>query len=158
MVVVINIISECLSTFKTMATVRGQLVESVIYKVLGAATSVLITALTLEATMDLAFFMRVFYIVIGTSIGSIVSHKIVNRKKREALYKYIVKFDSKESAKEAIKTCEEADITARALGERTLVIYSEDKQKSEFVSSLKNITYYEATVVVDFNVNRVSLP
>lgn len=150
MIIIINIIQEFLSTNKTIAVVRGETYKAMFLKISLLMVSTLSTVLVVGNSIDKELVVRLTYIAIGTGIGSLLASMMQNRNKKEKIFKFIVKFEDRESADKAANLCKEEDISFQFIGGRTMVIYSETKETSKKVISLPKMLFYEATVLSGF--------
>lgn len=150
-IILLNILQEILSTFKTLNIVRGKVFLATICKVLTLMVSTLATAIVLGNTIDIALLTNVGYIALGTIIGSMTASVMDRKNRKPQVFKYTIKFCNKEAKESAITELVAKDIDHIAIGTKTLIAYGNNKNESRVIKKLKNAIQMECLSIRNYN-------
>ena len=150
-ILITNIIQEFLSTNKTIAVVKGHTFLAAVLKVMLLIVSTLSTALVVGSKIDKTLLTNLMLIALGTAIGSFMASWFQAKKKKPKLYKFLIKFITKENSDEAKSILGEHNIDCLSIGSRTIIAYSNNVEESRLIKNLSNMEYYEATVVQEYD-------
>lgn len=151
-IIILNIIQEILSTFKTLSIVRGQMKLSMICKVLGLMISTLATAVVLGKQIDKELIHNVFFIAVGTIFGSLIAGILDKKNRKPVVFKYTVKFDTKENKQMGIEELQNNDIDHISIGNKTIIAYANNKNESTIIKKLQNMIQTECITIRSYNI------
>lgn len=151
-IIILNIVQEILSTFKTLSIVRGQMFRGTILKVTGLMISTLATAIVLGNKIDKQLLSNVGYIAIGTILGSIIAGFMDKKNRKPQTFKFTVKFATTADKINAIDKLAARDIDNISVGSKTIIAYANDKQQSKEIKALDNITQKECITIRSYTI------